>query len=118
MAASRVTHTTSAAAPVCAVPPETLPPRPGAPPTEAEMLLGATMWLAHFRDWFAEEVDLAPEPSGSRPATVTLRRADAVTFLKGLNRAVDLLDGLTVNPAQVRPRTNAAGAAPGGSTLQ
>jgi hypothetical protein len=86
--------------------------------TDAEILLDVTVRLARIRDWLAEEIDRAPAPSGSRLATLTLRRAKAETFRDGLGRAESLLDDLMVDPAQVRARADMAAVPAGERTLQ
>lgn len=81
------------------------------------MLLGTTMWLARVRDLIAEEIDLAPTEGSGETATIMLRRAGMEAFRDGLGRAVAILDGLTVDPTQIRSRAS-GDAMPASARLQ
>nr|WP_210236237.1 hypothetical protein [Methylobacterium sp. L1A1] len=95
------------------------------PPTPAEILLGAAMWLAAERDALDDDLTLARSrlsleegEAGESAATVALPLASLERLHRGLARAVALLDGLAIDPTKISHHRTAEPAAPTARALQ
>lgn len=95
------------------------------PPSAAEILLGAAMWLAIERDALDDDLNLARSRFGleegeaaESAATVALPLASLERLHRGLARAVALLDGLAVDPTKISHPRSAEPTAPTARVLQ